>query len=283
MKDNSEFNNQKEQNESIKIDFSSKNNKKGINVFVRFSKIFNVTTLVAFCALLVSLVTTTISYLHTKEQDIQNQKTELRALLQRMISLPKENYNVLNLSNENPNMSANISSLINQENVLLYNQAVNLINSIPQNRISAIECYTLASCLANSGNYYEALEFIKKALEKVSDFETELGAARTYAQLLFRTSEYENGRIQFEKTLTLFDKYKNRHINEFHKLSCNIKTELGWAYEEAESYNFDKIMLHINNAKKYLDKMPITPGREYWSMQIINAETNMTNLIPKTD
>lgn len=260
------------------IENENANSTKKRSVFVKFPHIFNATTVVAFMALIVSFITTSISYLHTQEQDIQNRKAQLNTLLQRMIALPKENLDLVNKNNNN-SFIGQIGSLINQENVLLYHQAINLINELPQERVTAIEYFSLGTCLVNSGNNYEAKIYVEKALEKVTDYETEDGALRTYAMILFNIGEYEKGRETFEKTMMLFDKYENRHFNDFQKLACYIQTEISWAFTEGNNFHFDKIDPHLKKAREHLDKMPVTVGRQHWAGQIDEAEMIMASAI----
>ncbi len=52
----------------------------------------NIAVIVSIMALLFSFGTTYVSYNRTKTQDIQNSRSELRSLLQRIAVLPKENW-----------------------------------------------------------------------------------------------------------------------------------------------------------------------------------------------
>ena len=271
---------QDSQNESgNELDFQNQKGKpQKISIFVRFSKLFNVATVIATLALLVSFTTTLISFLQAKEQNIHNQKNELRLLLQRTMALPKENAEIMIKYSDNPEALASISSYLNQENVLLFNQIDNLLNIIPQERLYAIEYYSASMCLMNSGNFYEAKRYIEKALEmKITDFNIELGLLRQHANVLFQIGEYDNGRKAYEKVLHIFDKYS--HYNVFLKSNTHIQTELSWAYSEANSSNFDKVHIHIENAKKHLSELPETQARKNYENQIHSVEMNMGSII----
>src|SRR5713226_4409013 len=54
----------------------------------------NITTLISVAALAFSLSTTIVAGWHTRDQDTHNLRTELRGLLQRLATLPKENIEV---------------------------------------------------------------------------------------------------------------------------------------------------------------------------------------------
>lgn len=124
----------------------------------------NISTLISILALLISFSTTIISFFHTRTQDIEDRKGELREIFQRMSILPKENMELYNIYQNSPYEIQMLGGYINQENSVLINQAIDIINNIPKSRITATDYYTLINALLNSNMFNEALDYIPKAI-----------------------------------------------------------------------------------------------------------------------
>lgn len=108
-----------------------------------------VPTIISLLALLFSFGTTYFSYSHTKAQDIQTLKSELRTMLQRLALLPKENFELTKKYTNDPATVAFLSGYINQENALLAQQAAEIAKNLPIDRVSATEYYAIALAFQN--------------------------------------------------------------------------------------------------------------------------------------
>ena len=204
----------------------------------------NIPIIISVGAFILSLGTTFISYIHTKEQNIQNSKRELRILLQRTSSIARENYELFLNNNSNIKIAMSISGYIRLENALLLGQAIDIINSIPEKRVTAIEYCSLGEALVNAENRRDGLEYIKKALYVANDFTSEITALRSYASLLYNIGNIREGRKQYSTALNIFSKYGK--YNEFQKMETQIYTELNWAQSEAYINNYSVALDHIN-------------------------------------
>lgn len=248
-------------------------------IAVKFPQVFNATTIVALLALLVSFTTTLISYRQAATQNIQNQKNELRSLLQRTIALPKESAELMMKYQDNPEAASLISTYQEQENQLLFNQIDHLLSVIPQEQLSAIEYYSASTALYNSSEFSRAKEYAAKSMAmavNAKNFNLQLTLLRLNAQILFHLGEYDEGRAYYEKALNIFEEgeAKYSHLNDFSKLSWHIQTELCWAISEGLSSNFDNIHTHIKNARDYLNQMPNLPDRVEFENRIRNVENS---------
>jgi hypothetical protein len=65
--------------------------------------------IVSIAALLFSFGTTVVSYLHTRQQDIQEARSELRTLIQRLDRIPIENIEEMKKYSDDAGMRASIS------------------------------------------------------------------------------------------------------------------------------------------------------------------------------
>src|SRR5438046_6619481 len=74
-----------------------------------------ISTILSGAALLFSFGTTYVSYHRTRSQDIENMRQELRATLQRLAALPKENVELMKKYEGDPASMNLVSSYLNQE------------------------------------------------------------------------------------------------------------------------------------------------------------------------
>lgn len=233
---------------------------------------------ISVMAFVFSLGTTCVSYIHTKEQDIQNYQNDLRNILQRISLLDRETVEVKIKYSYDPTSLSAISGCYTQEMSLLANHAVNIINSLPSDRITAHEYYAISRALALSMNINEAIKYAEKSICIVDDLNTELNSRQNYASLLFNIGEIELGRTQFEIIFKLFDRYKG--VSEFDQKQTHIHTHLNWALIEANNGYLDEATLHIKRAKDILTTMSPSPGKTFLENQVdkINADISTTEL-----
>jgi hypothetical protein len=147
----------------------------------------NFPTLISLLALLFSFGTTYVSYNRTKLQDIHSLRSELRVMLQRLASLPKENFDITKKYTEDPSGIQLLSSFINQENTLIVRQAADIIKRLPSDQVSSTEYYSIAVAFQASYNFDEAINFLRLAIKSANDMNDEVGALRVYASTLFLT------------------------------------------------------------------------------------------------
>jgi tetratricopeptide (TPR) repeat protein len=242
----------------------------------------NIPTIISVLALLFSFGTTYVSYNHTKAQDMQNLKSELRSILQRLASLPKEDADLMQKYADDPIAIGYLSSYVTQENSLLARQAAEIAQKLPMGQVSATEYFAVGLALANSYNVEGAIKFQQQAIKVSNDFNDELAALRTYACLLFLREQPEAGRVEYQKALNIFSRYKN--YNDYTQKSAHIGTELNWAASEANCRFMDLANQHITNAENLVSTLSPNPGTEQLKNQItqtksrLNADNSTANI-----
>ena len=232
----------------------------------------NVSTLLSIIALLFSFGTTFVSYRRTENQDVEGTRQELRGLLQRLAALPKENVDIRIKYANDPGSMNIVGGLINQENELLARQAAELTNKLPVNLVSSTEYYAIALALQNSYDLSGAESFLKKSADKakvLKDFNTEIAAIRTTANLQFMRGRPESGRVGYQTALNIFSEYPG--YDPFTKSSTNIATELAWAYSEANIGSHSLAKQHLDNATTLLNTLPNGPGTAVLAAQVKQA------------
>lgn len=226
----------------------------------------NVSVVVSVLALLFSFGTTYVSYNRTNAQDIQSLRSELRGVLQRLASLPKENFEMAKKYQDDPDGSGLLSSLTAQENSLLVRQAAEMARKLPVGQVSAIEYFSIASALRDSYDIDGAMEFQRLAFKSSTAFADSLAATRMLADLLFLQGQPEAGRMEYQRALNIFSRYKGYH--DYVQKSTHIMTELNWASSEAQSGFFDLANQHIASAELLVSALPPGPGSDQLRKQI---------------
>jgi hypothetical protein len=109
-------------------------------------------TIVSAVALLFSFGTTFVSYQRTKLQDVHALRAELRTLLQRLVALPKDDFEFKQKYALNPQAVNFLSGYINQENAMLARQADEIVKKLPKEQVSATELLAVGQALQASYN-----------------------------------------------------------------------------------------------------------------------------------
>jgi len=109
---------------------------------------------IAFTALVFSFGTTAVSYIQTYRAAVQDDRAQLRVALQRLVTLPKENAEVLRKYDELS--GAQLAGYLKTENTLVANQADEIMTKIPREYVTANDINVVASGFMFSGNYERA-------------------------------------------------------------------------------------------------------------------------------
>jgi len=240
----------------------------------------NISTLLSVVALLFSFGTTYVSYHRTTVQDIQSSRQELRGLIQRLATLPKENVDIQRKYADDPASINLVAGFINQENSLLARQAAELAKKLPGDLVSGTEYYAIAIALQNSYDLSAADEFLKYSVQAAKDFNTEIAAQRSTASLQFIQGRPEAGRVEYQKALNIFSKYPG--YDPFTKTSTNVWTELAWASSEASVGPLSLAYQHVENAKALVNGLPHSPGANMLYAQVSQAEVQFASGQPIT-
>jgi len=233
----------------------------------------NISTLLSVAALLFSFGTTFVSYHRAAVQDIQSSRQELRSLLQRLAALPKENVDISRKYVDDPGSMNLVSGFINQENSLLARQAAEIAKKLPRDLVSGTEFYAIAIALQNSYDLSGASEFLNYSAQTAKDFNTEIAALRSTANLEFVQGRPEAGRIEYQTALNIFSKYPG--YDPFTKASTNVWTELAWAYSEAGVGSRPFADQHVQNAKALVQGLPSSPGTATLIALVAQTETHL--------
>lgn len=238
-----------------------------------------VPTLISLVALLLSLGTTYFSYTRAEVQNIQNKKAELRALLQRLTSLPREYEEGMGKYRGDHNVEGAVNATIMQQNSLLSGHAAEIARQLPRASVSSAEWHTIAVGLQSDLRYDEAKELLGYALESAKGVNDKVAVLMATGDLLFKMGKPREGRDTYETALGVFSEfagYDDRTKNE-----TQIQIHLGWADSASYVGLSDEAAEHIAKAKSYWQKLP--PGRPTEVIKAImsGVERNVTTQTPR--
>ena len=228
----------------------------------------NVSTLLSVIALLFSFGTTAVSYVRTRQQDVQAARVELRTLVQKLTELPKEMIDKSIAYKGDTNALDGHSRLVNQENVVLSRQAAEIINRI-ETHVGAGEFYAVAYAMLAGGQMKEAEELGRRGLAVADSSNDESALLRMLADLAFLRGDLEDGRVLYRRALALPTKYGE--TNRYLVSMTNFSTELAWSGSEFGAGRCVEAQAHLDGAQVFLEKLTDGAQKTIFSGQLTNA------------
>jgi hypothetical protein len=140
--------------------------------------------------------------------------------------------------------------------------------------VSATEFYAIGIAFQSAYNLTSAKNFLERASTAANNFNDEIGAVRSSANLDFIAGRPEDGRVLFQQALGIFTKYPG--YDSYTVASTHIFTEIYWAYAEANIGQFQLSGQHIDNAQRIVDKLPPSQGSDGLKAQIQQARDQLS-------
>ena len=162
-----------------------------------------VTISISSLAFLLSLMATVVSLVRSKYEKQRAIKKEITDILGKIVSTSLENAKLYRESAEkDPGYYQAISSVLNQQNVFLLQQATYLMDEVP-GLVTAVEYNTVAAANANAGDLISAEIYYKRAIDVSPNVFYRSLAIRSYAGHLFAQHRFEEARENFRKAISL--------------------------------------------------------------------------------
>lgn len=221
-------------------------------------------TLISIAALFFSLGTTAFSAYNSHQEDIRANRRDVRAILQRLSKLPVENYELLE-KNKGRGQGEALSGMINQENVLLSNQAAELIERYPSS-FTSTEYFAVAFALGNSNTVTKVPVFFKRAIDSATSSVDYNAAARAYAGYLYSKGDFTEGKRLFGDALNVWNKFPER--NTYFVNSIDLITLVYWSQSEFAAGNKREAQERLNEAKRKLAALTPGPQTDVFKSQI---------------
>lgn len=215
----------------------------------------NIPVIISITALLFSFGTTYVSYERTKQQDIHALRAELRNLLQRISSIPKDEVELRQKYSLVPATVSLLSGYNAQEHALLTRQAAEILRRLPKEQVSSVEYTSVGRALLSIDND-TAQVLLSRAAEVATSLIDEATALRNHAHLLFTIGKSEEGRVLYRKALEVEAKYKGDDP------MTHVQTELAWASSEHQIDAREAVQQRVKSMDDYIAAMPDGPMKE---------------------
>lgn len=211
-----------------------------------YKQIFNIiTTGIAILALVVAFGTTFISVQHTNQQDIQQDRSELRALAGRVGELERAKIEFTQTHSKDQDAIHSFNTEIDNELLATALQAADIIERIPR-YVSAAESTVIADQLADFDLNDRSISLLEIAVDRAQDAHSLTLALQRHAEVLFAAGDFSGGRKRFEQASRAYERFPSKDQDwAIYKTSLN---ELSWADLEIAYGNCEEAEKRVKRA-----------------------------------
>jgi len=162
-----------------------------------------VTVTISSLAFLLSFVATILALVRSSHEKQRAIKKEITELMGKLVATKLEGAKLYREhSGKDPAYFQAVSSILNQQNAFLINQATYLIDQVPR-LVTAVEYNTIATATAETGDFVFADKYFHKAIDTSPPGYYRSLAIRSYAAHLFVQRRFAEGREAFRTSLSL--------------------------------------------------------------------------------
>jgi hypothetical protein len=208
---------------------------------------------VSVMAFALALVTTLLSQDQVARKEKHDARVELRALVQRLTALPKENLQVQNAYRDDAAALSQAASTLNTEQIVLAQQAADVIAELGTS-VTASEYYAVGYALFTAGDTGASLRLLERGLSKKNALDPVGGGAllRQAALVSFATGDLTRGRQRFQEALDLWGSRGAASSAAPATVQYNaVFTETSWARAELTAGQCEAARQHISRAKAH--------------------------------
>lgn len=218
-------------------------------------------TVIALFALLLSLLTTSISYVKNSHQDYLSSRVELRGLVSELAKIPHEHAEVTKLYSDDPAILSQLSGQLNTKNLVLARQAVSVVDRLENSyfgggSVLGVEFIAIGTALVNSYVYDVAEDFFDIGMTRTSDPATAAGAIRSRASISLVKNDVEELRRLMLEASTIFEKEPYIREPQINKDVTNATTYAQWAIAESMLGNCTNSEMHIKKIGPLVSRIP---------------------------
>ena len=154
-------------------------------------------------AFILSGSATIISIVRARQEKQRAIKREITETLGRIVSTALDSAKAYReTAQSDPAYFQAVSSILNQQNTFLLNQATYLAEQVPT-LMTAVEYNTIASATASAGDLIAADRYYKKAVDVAPNGYFRALALRSYANFLFQQQRFDEARRLFKQSVAL--------------------------------------------------------------------------------
>ena len=219
-------------------------------------------------ALLFSFGTTAFSFWKSHNEEIANNRSEVRQLIQRVTRLPIENFD-LTLKYKDNAQGQQLVSMIMQEQLLLANQAAEKINLFPDS-FTSTEYFAVAGALASVNSPIFVPQFLQRSISLANTANDYVVASRSYGHFLYTQGKMDEGRALYSKALNeTWSKFPG--ADPLYRKALVIQTNLNLANSESMIGNYKGASKAVSEAQSITDDLPNSQFRGFWQGQVLEV------------
>lgn len=225
-----------------------------------------VSTLVAFAALVFSLGTTVVSYVRTAQQDVLNSRIELNSLIGEIAAIPEQNAKIVKTYQDSPQIMATLSAQLNNRNLVLAKQAASVIDRIESSffgkgQVLDVEYLAVGTAFSTSLQYKKADTYFGLSVKRSTDPSAFASACRSKAGVAMAGGKLDEMRYFMGEALRIDSMERFHTTSQLAKDVVNINTELQWANVELQAGECVNANNHKISAETLLRAIPEGPSK----------------------
>ncbi len=239
-------------------------------------------TVVAAVALGVSLISSLISMWHTRSQDMQSAHLDLRAVLQRLLTVPRDGQEMKAKYKDDPLAYQIAYSTLQQELNVLASQGAKAVRLLGPERVSSPEYLAIGRAQMDAGDYGAYKQFIGQACDSAITPRDRAVASCEKANFLFQEGRAPEGRKEFEGAMECLKDYPPFTPGSAIKLSVTdrYQFELQWAQAEwSLAGNVKGTVEGIGRIRALIQALPASTQRDAMIAGIADFESDVASTI----
>lgn len=222
-----------------------------------------IANIIAILALLFSFGTTVVSFRHTSQQDLQQDRSELRELSERIYTLERDKIEFSQRYSKDQSIIESYAFEVDSELLVTAWQAAEIIERIPEH-VTTAECTTVADQLADFDNNEHSMSILDIGIDRARDAGSLIQALYRYAEVLFAIGDFSSGGQKYQEALKVHERFPSRDRDYVRYTAA--RTQLTWAQSEIQYGRCKQAMGHVQAAAKYAEDI----NDEGWRDEILS-------------
>ena len=201
-----------------------------------------------------------------KEIEFQNEQNindynNLGIILQKLIVLPRENFDLMQKYKNDPTLSSEVSGSLRIENGLLLNQANTILKRIPPKFVTPYDYYIVGHFYFLNQQYPESINMLNKAISYREPLEIVI-RSMLVKSIALAFIDYHKGNEYFGQTIEYLKiiGHENKTLDYCYPQITYAETR--WTNLEIMLGHYEKAQKHLNIAKSYYAKINKFSGQQ---------------------
>jgi hypothetical protein len=236
----------------------------------------NASIIVSLAAFFISAVTTGTSAYRTYRQDVEAQKTQLRAAIMQLNSVRLQGAEFNTKYSENPRLMG-LMSILHGQTISVARQAYALVKEVGD-EASATDLLYVGMAISEAGELALGEELVKKSLGRATNASQYVGAARQLSVMKLAAQELAEAESYRQAALHVYDIFPKDAINQNQVNYAHAYTNLYVASHSSRS-NCTIALTYLTEADAYVKALGayVQPGLIGYRNNVIQTCSKIWN------